>query len=157
MALWQVDFALVPRRALESARAELRSADVMDVDWWGDAMLPSKYAARIAQFAAPAKSWADDLQTWGKDDGDRIDVWSDDGSPRQVHVRVDVRKLDAKFAAGLLGFARAAGAVLIRDDGWVVEPTVNGLSTAIKTSKAWQLQENPGGSIQALPSELEEE
>src|SRR3954471_23172755 len=127
MALWQVDFALVPRRALTTAAAELRDEAVLDVDWWADSVLPSNYAARIDAFASPAKSWADDLRTWGVEDADRVDIWSDGDSPRQMHVRFDVRKLDAKFAAGVLAFAKAAGAVLVRDDGWVAEPTVNGL------------------------------
>ena len=150
MALWQVDFALAPRRALANAAAELRNEAVLDVDWWGDSALPKNYVARIEAFAAPGKPWADDVQTWGAEDGDRIDIWSDDGAPRQVLVRFDVRRLDAKFAAGVLGFSKAAGAVLIRDDGWVIEPTVNGLSTALKSSNAWRLTQAPSASPGAL-------
>jgi cysteine synthase len=51
---------------------------------------------------------------------------------------VDVRRPDAKFAAGLITFARAAGAALVRADGTAIEPTAGGFGLALRESAAWR-------------------
>src|SRR6059058_4546847 len=40
MALWQVEFAIVPRRAL-ATKTRVALADVMDTEWWSADRLPS--------------------------------------------------------------------------------------------------------------------
>jgi hypothetical protein len=134
MAAWQVDFYMIPRAALQ--KATRRFSD----DWWTEASLPPNYRERLDAFVARASTTLPDAEVWGTLDGDRVDVWSVDGRPVRVHVHVDVRRADSKFAAGLITFARAAGAVLVRTDGaLIVEPTVTAFSRALRTSTAWEL------------------
>jgi len=58
-------------------------------------------------------------------------------------ARVDVRRLDARFSAMLLQFARLANAVFVRADGLVVEPLVGAFGAALRTSEAWQHSTDP--------------
>jgi hypothetical protein len=60
-----------------------------------------------------------------------------------MSARVDVRRLDARFGAMLLQFARTADAVLVRRDGLVVEPLVGAFGAALRTSEAWQHATDP--------------
>jgi hypothetical protein len=115
----------------------------MDTDWWSAETLPSGYSRQLAAIAAPSSSSATELQTWGAQDGNRIDVWSEKGKPIRMTARVDVRRLDAKFGAMLLQFARIADAVLIRRDGLVIEPTVGAFGAALRSSQAWQYASDP--------------
>jgi hypothetical protein len=142
MAAWQVDFSIVPRRALATAGpAALRPS--ADADWWAAEALPSGYQGKLAAVASPAASSNADVQSWGPEDGNRLDVWSVGGRATKVTARVDVRRLDSKFGAMLLQFARTANAVLVRSDGLVVEPTVGAFAAALRNSAAWKFANDP--------------
>ena len=146
MAAWQVQFSIVPRRAFAAAgAAKLRPS--ADADWWAAEPLPLDYQRRLASVASPAPSSSTEVQTWGTEDGNRIDVWSADGRARMVTARVDVRRLDSKFGAMLLQFAKTADAVLVRSDGLVVEPLVGAYAAALRSSKAWRYANDPAAHI----------
>jgi len=142
MAAWQVDFSIVPRRALAAAgAAALRPS--ADTEWWAAEALPSGYQGKLDAVASPASSSSTNVQSWGPEDGNRLDVWSVDGRATKVTARVDVRKLDARFGAMLLQFARTADAVLVRSDGLVVQPLVGAFAAALRSSAAWRFANDP--------------
>jgi hypothetical protein len=156
MAVWQVEFAIVPRRAL-GAKLQVPIPQIIDTDWWRAEHLPVGYAQQLAAVAAPASSGAVELQTWGTEDGNRIDVWSENGEPIRMSARVDVRRLDARFGAMLLQFARVANAVLVRRDGLVVEPLVGAFGAALRTSEAWRYASDPAAHIASYAESEDEE
>ena len=146
MAIWQVEFAIVPRRVLAAgSRAALRN--VMDTDWWSGGALPSDYSRRLGAVAPLGSSSAGELQTWGEEDGNRVDLWFENGTAARMSARVDVRRLDARFGAMLLQFARVANAVLVRRDGLVVEPDVGAFGAALRSSEAWQYATDPAAYL----------
>lgn len=142
MEVWQVEFAIVPRRAL-SGKPRVEPPLVMDTDWWSAERLPAGYSQHVAAVAPLASSSASELQTWGRADSNRVDVWSENGRPIRMTARVDARRLDARFSAMLLQFARLANAVFVRADGLVVEPLVGAFGAALRTSEAWQHSTGP--------------
>ena len=142
MAAWQVDFSIIPRRALAAARAAKR-VPAADDEWWAADALPSDYQGKLAAVASPVASASATRQSWGPDDGNRVDVWSVDGRVTMVTARVDVRRLDSKFGAMLLQFVRTANAVLVRGDGLVVEPLVGAFAAALRSSDAWRFANDP--------------
>ena len=142
MAVWQVEFAIVPRRVL-AARPRVALPPVMDVDWWSAELLPPGYSQQLGAVAPPGASSAAERQTWGAEDGNRVDVWSANGKPARMSALVDVRRLDARFGAMLLQFARVASAVLVRSDGLVVEPNVGAFGAALRSSEAWRYASDP--------------
>jgi hypothetical protein len=148
MAAWQVDFAIVPRRALAAVSGGL-TARPIDADWWKGGNAPSDLARQLATIAAPGVSPSADRQTWGREDGNRVDVWSENGRVARVTARVDVRRLDSRFGAMLLQFARVADAVLIRSDGLIVEPLVGAFGAALRSSDAWRFANDPAAFIKA--------
>ena len=142
MAVWQVDFAIVPRRAL-AATSRIALPTVMDTHWWSTERLPTGYPEKLGAIAPQASSRAPERQTWGDDDGNRVDLWSENGKPTRMTARVDVRRLDARFGAMLLQFARIADAVLVRRDGLVVEPAAGSFGAALRSSEAWRYATDP--------------
>ena len=142
MAAWQVHFSIVPRRAFAAANAaKLRPS--ADTDWWAGEALPSDFRGKLAAVASPAPASNADVQTWGTEEGNRIDVTSVGGRAMTVTAQVDVRRLDARFGAMLLQFARTADAVLVRSDGLVVEPLVGAFAAALRSSQAWRYANDP--------------
>jgi hypothetical protein len=142
MAVWQVEFAIVPRRVL-ATKPRIALPKVMETDWWSTERLPAGYAQQLAAFASAGSSPAAERQTWGEADGNRVDVWSENGKATRMTACVDVRRLDARFGAMLLQFAKVADAVLVRRDGLVVEPLVGAFGAALRTSQAWQYATDP--------------
>lgn len=149
MAVWQVDFYIVPRRALATAPRPLTPAVLDDTSWWASARFPADYAARLTALAPAAPSSSPELETWGTEDGNRVDVWCRGGRVSSVTARVDVRRLDSKFGAVLLVFVRAADAVLVRRDGAIVEPTINAYAGALRGSAAWRHASDPAAFLTA--------
>lgn len=146
MADWQVEFSIVPRRALAAGgTAALRPS--ADASPWRTESLPDDYQGRLAAVAPPASSSSADVQSWGPEDGNRLDVWLVDGRATKVTARVDVRRLDAKFGAMLLQFARTADAVLVRSDGLVVEPLVGAFAASLRSSAAWRFANDPAAQL----------
>jgi hypothetical protein len=127
VAVWQVVFTIVQRRALER--------------------LPAGYAQQLAAIAPLGASSSAELQTWGETDGNRIDVWTESGKPVRMSARVDVRRLDARFGALLLQFVKTANAVLVRGDGVVVEPRAGDFGAALRSSDAWRYAADPAAFI----------
>jgi hypothetical protein len=146
MAAWQVPFYIIPRRALLS-RGALDISDLDATPWWATHALPPDYQRRLGALASAAPSSSAEVQTWGSEDGNRIDVLSEDGRVSAIMARVDVRRLDSKFGAALLQFVRTAGAVLVRNDGRVVEPTIAAYAAALRSSDAWQFSSDPAAQL----------
>ena len=115
----------------------------MDTDWWSTDRFPAAYSQQLAAIASPGSSSTAELQTWGAEDGNRVEVWSENGKPVRMCARVDVRRLDTRFSAMLLQFVRGAGAVLVRRDGRVVEPLVGAFGAALRSSEAWRYASDP--------------
>jgi hypothetical protein len=157
MAAWQVEFSVVPRRALAAAGiAALRPTT--DAGPWSAESLPSGYQGKLAAVASPASPSSADVQSWGPEDGNRIAVAFLAGRAAQVTARVDVRRLDARFGAMLLQFARTASAVLVRSDGLVVEPIVGAFAASLRSSSAGRFANDPGARVASyLEPEADEE
>jgi hypothetical protein len=148
MAAWQVQFYIIPRRALLS-RATLDASDLDATPWWATHSLPPDYQRQLGVAAPVVPSSTAEVQTWGPEDGNRIDVRSEDGRVSAIMARVDIRRLDSKFGAALLRFVRAAGAVLVRSDGLVVEPTIAAYAAALRNSDAWKFSNDPAAHLRA--------
>jgi len=146
MAVWQVDFAIVPRRALGQNPRALVS-EILDTDWWRAERLPAGYSQQLTSIAPAGSSGTPERQTWGEEDGNRVDVWFENGQATRMTARVDARRLDAKFGAMLLQFARVANAVFVRSDGLVVEPLVGAFGAALRSSHAWKYVVDPAAFL----------
>lgn len=156
MAVWQVEFAIVPRRALATT-ARVPLSQVADTDWWRAERLPAGYSQQLAAVAPVGTSSAPEVQTWGDADGNRVDVWLANGNPVRMTARVDVRRLDARFGAMLLQFARVADALLVRRDGLVVEPLVGAFGAALRSSEAWKYASDPAAHFASYAAQEDEE
>jgi len=143
MAVWQVDFHVIPRRALAGGDSRMPPSVLETTDWWSNATLPADYRSRLTALAPPVAVADRDLEIWGSEDGNRVEVQSGNGRVRRVRAKVDVRHLDSKFGAAFINFARKVDTVLVRSDGLVVEPTITAYAGALRTSEAWRYSNDP--------------
>ena len=145
MAPWQVIFHVVPHRAMATAPRVLDAGIVATTDWWGagTGTGPGALRDRLGVLVGPPTRTTPTVESWGAADGNGVDVHLSNGRIARVIAHVDVRKLDPKFGAALLGLARSMQGVLVRADGWVTEPTVGGYSGALRGDPAWAHANEP--------------
>ena len=157
MAPWQVMFHLVPHRAMARAPRVLDARIVAETDWWGSAPGIRELRDRLGVLVGPPTRTTATVESWGTADGNGVDVHLADGRISRVIAHVDVRKLDPKFGAALLGLARSMQSVLVRADGWVTEPTVGGYSSALRGDPAWAHANEPAPMRIATEQKEDEE
>lgn len=126
---------------------------MLEANWWTATDLPSGHERQLSGIVRSGTSSTADLQTWGNEDSNRIDIWLENGKPARMTARVDVRRLDATFGAKLLQFARIADAVLVRHDGLVIEPSVGAFGAALRTSDAWKYATDPAAHLAVYSDE----
>lgn len=149
MAIWQVDFEIIPQKMLRGAPRPLTQALVTETPWWKGSPLPADYRAQLDAVVPRGRAGSADLESWGLEDGNRVDVRSAGGEITHVSARVDVRRLDARFGAALLGLVRRLGAALVRRDGLIVEPTIGAFAAALRDSPAWVSANDPAAWLAA--------
>ena len=120
MAAWQCDFGL-----------------------WPTAPWPTDYRSRLNQIALRGPSWRADLETWGPEDGNRIDLNVQNGVPQDGLLRLDVRNLDPAFIGNTLELLEFLRCELRDSAGVVVEPNVGELMLAVRRSAAYRFVNDP--------------
>ena len=155
MAPWQVMFHVVPHRAMAKAPRVLDARIVAETDWWGAGAGLRELRDRVSVLVGPPTRTTPAVESWGAVDGNGVDVHLRDGRVSRVIAHVDVRKLDPKFGAALLGLARSMQSVLVRADGWVTEPTVGGYSAALRGDPAW-VHANEPAPLRMMPDNVED-
>ena len=121
MASWQADFDV----ALSSAG------------------LPTDYRRRLADVLPAGVGWAGGPETWGVEDGDRVDVDAS-GSPPEVFARFDMREWRPDLYERFLAFVRdIGGALTVAGTGAPVSVTYDDFTRALQESEAARFVRNP--------------
>jgi len=120
VAVWQATFELLPA-----------------------GKLPPDYRARFEGIAPRMPSWAAELERWGHEDGDRIDVWSEWGHPTEASVRFDLRAPNNEFVLRIVAVAVAAGLCFRAENGAEVPARVADLILALEASRSARFVADP--------------
>src|SRR4051812_18980258 len=122
MASWQADFELRPETA----------------------SLPPDYRERLNALLPPAVSWAPELEMWGEEIGNRIDVWPEGERAGLALLRIDMRQYDPVWGARVLATVKSLGRELYpvwRDDTRIDDP--GELALALRGCPAFRFVEDP--------------
>jgi hypothetical protein len=153
MAVWQFDALLLPEETLKrrygSIPIAIPSADIDASDWWQGTSPPADLAERLSSFLPQASTWSRNIQSWGQEDGDRIDVvWANEGVA-EIFLRVDVRRISYALLDKVSRLARANRWVLWVD-GHVLRPSPGQVLRAIHRSDAFRFVQDPETFLLAL-------
>lgn len=159
MKPWQVEFLLVPRIAAASPRAPGATEVGGPTAAWSDARpLPRDFLDRLGTLGLlPPASRTAPEQTWGRDEGNHVEVRLLGQDRVTVRIAVDTRRLDPRFAAALLALVRAVNGVLVRADGLVIDGTVGAFSAALRSAPAWHHVSDPTGLLTGRPTSDDDE
>jgi hypothetical protein len=127
MATWQADFYLIPSGP-----------------WLSD------YQARLDAIAPRGRSWSREIETWGPEDGNRLDVHLRAGTPIDGLLRLDMRTWDPSFTSGVLDLLKEQRFGLEDAAGRWVEPVLGEVALAARGSAAFRFVEDPEGFLRRL-------
>jgi hypothetical protein len=159
MAVWQYEVLLLPKSALVKVfpqiPARLEDRDLEEFDWWDSVSPPSEYADVLGRILPASDTWNKDVQIWGLQDGNRIQVVNEQGHVVEISAFVDVRDLDMAFVNDLAEFALHCNCLILLKDLTLIEPNPYELVSRIEYSPAFQFVRNPERFMEQLRQRAE--
>ena len=129
MAVWQADFEVV-----------------LSPDG-----LPADYRQRLSQMLPPGQSWHTDLDVWGVEDGDRVNVLMGGPEPPEVVARFDLRAWNPELYQRFLHFVESINAsVRNAETGDAVPLSVEQFTGALQQSRAARFVRDPRAYLESL-------
>ncbi len=140
MAIWQWDVWIVPRKEVVERLSVI--PEYMDQDWfetnewWNTASETELVGFFDSLLPTYDTLWAKNTQSWGSDDGDRVELMTEDGKITDVVIRVDLRDLNINFLASLMIFSAASEYVFYSlESKKFIEPDLSELLNEIRNSR----------------------
>ena len=156
MATWQFDIHALPSIAVErlcvGTPMSISPGDFNNSEWWAGIQIPTNFRDDFGKLLPRMSSWSLQLEQWGYEDGNRIDVVWEGAEIVEVFVRLDVRALSSVFLVGTLELARKNRWAFRASNGIVFRPSMARLLAEIHKSDAFRFIEDPC----AFLSELEQ-
>jgi hypothetical protein len=154
VATWQFDFHLIPAASvarLSPAQPLTISPEQYDsVDWWAGVDLRQALEQELTTLLPRGTSWDEHQDTWGREDGNRFDVFIEEDKIAEVYGRIDVRQLSAPFLDDVVEMARKLHLVFLTEDRQVLRPSVEDLFAAIQRSRSFAFVSDPTGFLNRL-------
>jgi hypothetical protein len=147
MATWQFDLHLLPADAVKRICGEVPptiSQELFDsAEWWEGTVIQESAKQALSGLLSQTNSWSLDIQTWGEEDGNRVDLVFDNERLQDFFVRIDVRDSSHAFILGLLRMAKDLGLLMVTQDRIIIRPDFTGLMEAIRGSGCFRFVSNP--------------
>jgi hypothetical protein len=117
--------------------------------------MPAGYRDLLRKVLEEGRSWSGDLEVWGTEAGDRIDVWHPGADEHEVLARFDMRTWDAQLYLRFIEFVRIVnGTIQVApgdQDMPEVAPTIEAFEAALRASDAFRFVSNPEAYLRRLP------
>jgi hypothetical protein len=148
MAIWQWDVWIIPKTEvlkLFSTIPEFMDLDWFEsVEWWNNVSkikLKTTFESLLPNYDTP---WAKNTQSWGSDEGDRIELRIEDEKIIDVVIRVDLRELNVNFLHSLVKFSEFNDFLFYSfESNKFIEPDSQKLLGEIKKSRKITFLQNP--------------
>jgi hypothetical protein len=154
MATWQFDFHVVPEGGVANffgtTPLVIDAEAFVDHNWWAEYRSLAELETDISSVAPRLTSWSSEIERWGTEDGDRIDVVRSGAEVCDVLVRVDARRISQTFLADIVKLARKHHLLLRLSDGRIVKPSIGKLLSEIRLSSAFRFCEDPRVFLESL-------
>lgn len=98
----------------------------------------------------PRSHWDKNSDSWGKEDGTRVDVRWVSGFAFSIFVRLDVRGMSHSFLGRLEEFGRLHGLMIITERHEVLPPAARSILGAVRSSTAYEFVNDPSGFLRRL-------
>jgi hypothetical protein len=153
MAIWQFDAHLIPDMSVGTHYGALplvvTRQEFDGHNWWAD-ISPDDLVADLKALLPSCPSWHPDISMRGSEDGNRIDLLTEQGHLRDIFIRIDVRNLSYSLLGQLCCVCQEHACHLLIDGGQLIRPSVRRVLAAIEISKAFAFVTDPEEFLRQL-------
>jgi len=111
--------------------------------------LPDDYRERFAAVLAVGRSWSAEIEQWGTEESDRIDVMRDLAAPPEVFCRFDLREWKPELYRRFIECLRGIGGHLeSAEAGDTVALELGAFESALRSSSAARFVADPRGFLE---------
>jgi hypothetical protein len=163
MAAWQASFHIVPRERVAELFPgwfdppfgpdyveTLPIEDATELDWWAFRQPPPDFRVALDHLAARSEGASSDVEWWGSEEGDRVDVFSANGRIESIYVRFDMRTPNGHFVEEIATLAARMSCDFVGHPGMLYEGSAAGLAVALRNSPALRFVEDPIGFLRTV-------
>lgn len=155
MAIWQLKTQVVPTDFI-NRRSTLEEEEWQEMTWWSGCNQTEAVCERFRALLPPHKSWHEDLQQWGEQSSNLVEIWYEKGQLESIEVRFDCRNISVDFVSKVLDIVNSIDCVLVYSRDRSVLPNTNpGLLEFINSSPNMQVLVDPGKWLPRLANEVE--
>lgn len=121
MALWQITFHFLPREAWRKlpAKAGTHISEFDDSIYWLNIGMSQASFVSIEALLPKSKSWSANIELWGHQQSNLLEVFFEEGVISSVSFRIDFTTDYEPAVRGLIEFAMLNGLVIL--DVWLEE------------------------------------
>jgi len=156
MAIWQFDFIVVPKENIiikfKSYPEKINLDDIDDIGNWNHHNLIESTLKELAIVLKPTKSWSDEIKQFGRIDESCVKLLYDKNILEEISVRLDLRNLTYEILKPIINFIKENNALIITDDGNLINAEINELINQIKKSDSYSFVKNPKDFLMTLES-----
>jgi hypothetical protein len=136
MAVWQFDLLLISRGNVISLFGVvpplLEEIDLEKVESWKVVLLDINCEELFSSFVSVDESWSPEIQMWGEENGNRVEVVGAIDQPESIFIRIDSRELNDRFLHGVVKAAERLFALLLLIENMkVIEPRLHLLKESV--------------------------
>jgi hypothetical protein len=148
MATWQAAFRLVPNDSSKKLEGNVFGDSAAQDDFevsesWISFNRPADLLTAIKKILPYCKSWSEDLLIHGFADGDRIEVFLNNGVIDDVSVRIDMRNISRKFLIDIVSLAKKFQLHFLNSEGIIFLPSLVNIEYALRISPAFRFVHDP--------------
>lgn len=147
MAVWQFDLKILPVDKVLNKYKKLPTK----VSWetcdevfnWKDCRVSKKSLMSLENILSPQKSWSKNIKQYGNTDETCVKLFFENNSLLEVSVRLDIRSVTKKMLFAIVYFAEENHGVFVSEEEDLIEPSLEFILKALKSSKAYLFVEAP--------------
>lgn len=145
MAIWQVDFFIIPRKNSEYS---LNNEKILS---WGK----QNSSIEKINFLKKEKSWTNQVSQYGHDDETCIEFFYENGILLEISCRLDLRSLTKNAFIEILEYIKSIDGIILFKNR-LYEPNTNQIIEILKNSESNRFCESPEDYFDQLSFEKEQ-
>lgn len=159
MALWQFDLRVGPYDSFLSDNGDLLFVippeQFEEKFSWRNSKEISGLKEGLSDFMTSYDSWSKNLECWGEDDGDRVEVYYSDSIIDEWYIRFDMRTLNFLFCLKMVEVVKKYNGVFITSSGYVFPPAYKKLLNHMHRSDNYRFVQDPQRFLEELSDKKE--
>lgn len=147
MALWQVEFMILPKDKLH-CDTDIENIDISNL--WSGYGIKKDSIGEVEKVLKRTKSWSEDIVQLGEISETVIEIFYVEGMIEEVTCRLDLRNINTNILDSILRFISINNLAIVVGKKIYIDPKRESLLEIIKESDAYRFVKNPQDFLEEI-------